>query len=133
MLARARGTAAPRASRSKSTGAAPSVEGRRAHHDLPCASITKEPPSNTSSSWPPTRLTLDHGQADVEHALAHDVLARALLAQLVGRGVDDQQDLGTLRARELRGLRLPDVLADQQTRGESRGSRSTVGCAPAVK
>src|ERR1700722_14426231 len=46
--------------------------------------------------------------------LGHDLFALALLVNLVGRGVADDQKLSTRGARHLRSLRTPDVLAHEQ-------------------
>ena len=61
----------------------------------PRAFMTKELPSNTSSSCPPIKLTNSQRNAGLAHAPAHHfVLALTLLVDLVGRGVDHQQHLG---------------------------------------
>src|SRR6185437_15705615 len=64
-------------------------------------------------------LSADHvdvrdGQSNVEHARTDHRLALALLVALVRGSVDDDEQLRPIGSRELGGLRLPDVLADEQ-------------------
>ena len=85
--------------------------------DRPLASMTKELPSNTSSSWPPIKLTNTSGIAGLADSRAADLLFTLnLLVHLVGRGVDHQQHLRARRARPAAGCGIPDVLAHQNRR-----------------
>ena len=63
--------------------------------------MTNEPPSNTSSSWPPTMFTYTTGSPCLLHARAHDVFAALLISQRIRRAVDDDDQLraGCLAAR----------------------------------
>ena len=113
-------------------GIHPLGEGRGPQRDLRrCASMTKELPSNTSSSWPPIRLTNTSGiPVSATRARPTSMLALHLLVDLVGRGVDHQQHLGAGTARLARGLGLPHVLAHQNS-GLMPLSSTTVGSCPA--
>ena len=64
-------------------------------------------------------LTYTTGSRRSRTQRAHDVLAIALLVQLVRRGVEHHEHLRAGRARQLRRLRLPDVLADQDADAEA--------------
>ncbi len=83
----------------------------------PAASMTKELPSNTSSSWPPIRLTNTSGiPVSPTRTRADLPLSLPLLVHFVGRGIDDQQHLRAGAARLQCGLGVPDVLAHQDPR-----------------
>ncbi len=134
----ARRAAARRAARirsSKSTTYMPSVNAGARIVTSPRASMTKELPSNTSSSWPPIKLTNSSGIPVSSTRAAHDLpLALRLLVHLVGRGIDDEQHLGAGRARlRARGLGLPDVLAHQNARLACRSIRPRWAACPGVK
>ena len=91
----------------------------------PSWSITSECPSNTSSSWPPTRLQNGHRRHVVPRALDQHPLALGALARVVGRGGDvDQQRRAGQRLVGGRRPRLPDVLADGQADRQRRPARS---------
>src|SRR5256885_10636514 len=57
----------------------------------------------------------------------YTTLFRSLLVDLVRRGVDDQQQLRAVGARQLRGFGLPDVLAHQE-RSEEHTSELQSPC-----
>ncbi len=58
-----------------------------------------------------------HGNAGFLDPLPHYLLlTHALLIDLIGRGIDDQQHLRALLTRLARGRRIPGILADQDPR-----------------
>jgi len=70
--------------------------------------------------------------AGLDGAIVQHLFPAGLLVLLVGRGVDDQPDLGTRLARLRHRGRGPDVLADQQ-RGTGAGEVETGGRGPHVE
>jgi hypothetical protein len=112
------GRATP-STRSNSTGYRPSSNGGARITTLPAASITNELPSNTSSSWPPSMFTYTTGRRSSFTQRPTNVFTVRLLAQFEGRGIDHHEHLGAGGPRQLRGLGLPDVLADQQPDAEA--------------
>ena len=64
-------------------------------------------------------VDVHHRQAEFLHAAPDDVLAIALLVDFVRRGVEHHEHFRAGRARHLRRLRLPDVLADQHADAEA--------------
>src|SRR5262249_20963548 len=64
---------------------------------------------------PAQQIDIGEGQTDITHTPPRNVLALALLVDFIGRSVDDDQQLGTVGAGELRRLRLPDIFADQES------------------
>ena len=78
--------------------------------------MTKELPSNTSSSWPPIKINEQQRNARLRYPSSHHVaLALALLVDFVGRGIDDQQYFGPGPPRLGGRPRFPHVLAHQNT------------------
>ena len=84
----------------------------RATHS-PFSLKTKDWPSKTSSSWPPTQLTKARHDEVVGGARGQHLLAGARLARVIRRGVDGDDELRAgQRLLRRRARRVPDVLAD---------------------
>ena len=107
-------------------------EGRRAHHHRAVGVHDEGIAVEHQFVLAAEHVHVHHRQAQVAHAAAHDVFAIRLLVQLVRRGIQHHEHLGAGGARQLRGLRLPDVLAHQDAERKPRNS-TTVGWAPDLK
>jgi hypothetical protein len=89
------------------------LEGRRAHDHLAGAIHHEGIAVEHQLVLTAQQVHVHHGQSQVAHAAPDDVLAIALLVDFEGRGVQHHEHLGAGGFRQLRGLGLPDVLADQ--------------------
>ena len=95
------------------------LERRRPHHHLSLGVHDEGVAVEHELVLSAEEIHVRERQADVARTAAGDVLALALLVDLVWGGVDDDEKLCARRAGDLRGFRLPGVLAHQQSHAKA--------------
>jgi hypothetical protein len=92
----------------------PLAEGRRSESDLTLGVERDRAAVEHELVLTADHVQIDDRQACLGDALGEQRLALALLGDMIGRAVADEDDLGAGRAHRSAGLGLPNILTDRQ-------------------
>ena len=125
---------AARRRRSTSThSSASSKHGARAGDARRPRRRANDAPSNTTSSWPPTRCAYSSGRPHVARALGHARLALAALAEVERRRVEHAQHLGARRLARSRAGSSNQASSQISTPTRTPSTSNTHGAQPASR